>query len=240
MRLEVLHDHVWADHVAGLLADRLAERPDLVVCLPTGSTPLPVYERLPAVLAGRGLTAARATFVVLDEYLGLPPGHVARCDAVLRRTLVDRLEPPPRLVTFEVDGSRVDDACARYDEAIAAAGGLGLVVLGLGRNGHLGMNEPGTDADAPTRMVELTASTRAAAVDYGADPPPTHGVTLGLAGIRAAAEAWLLATGALKASILARTLHGPATADVPGTSLRDHPRVSVIVDRAAAGEARGS
>ena len=230
---EILPAAAWADHVAGLLADRLAARPDLVVCLPTGSTPLPVYERLPGALAARRVTAAAAAIVLLDEYLGLPAGHRARCDEVLRRTVIDRLGPA-RFIGFEVDDVAPAEACTRYEEAVAGVGGLDLVVLGLGRNGHVGMNEPGSAADAPTRVVELAPATREAARGYGVDPPPTHGVTLGMAGILAAQEIWLLVAGREKAAILGSVARGPVTDDVPASLLRDHPGLRVIADVAAA------
>lgn len=235
MTVRVLPGASWADHVASLLADRLDARPGLVACLPTGSTPGPVYERLPGVLASRGVSAAAATVVLLDEYLGVPAGHLARCDSMLGRGLLDRLDPAAgRVITFDVDRLDGTAACAAFDGAVAAAGGLDLVVLGLGRNGHIGMNEPGSPANAPTRVVALAPSTREAARHYGVDPPPAHGVTLGMAGILASPEIWLLATGAHKADILAATLDGPPTADVPASLLRDHPGLRIIVDDAAA------
>jgi glucosamine-6-phosphate deaminase len=193
-----------------------------------------VYARLPGALAVHRATAADATVVLLDEYLGLPAGHPARCDEVLRRTLLDRLDLRPRFIQWPVDDQEPGDACAAFDHAVATAGGLGLIVLGLGANGHVGMNEPGTQPDAPTRVVELSASTRDAARGYGADPPPTHGVTLGMAAILAAPEVWLLATGEGKAEILHRVLEEPATADVPASWLRSHARLRVLVDDGAA------
>lgn len=236
--VEVVPVAAFGEHVAGLLADRLAARPGLVVALPTGSTPLPVYEALPGVLRRRGVAAASATVVLLDEYLGLSPGHRARCDETLRRRLLDGLVDAdaggPRFVAFEVDTLSPDGACARMDLAIDAAGGLDLVVLGLGANGHVGMNEPGTAPDAGTRVVELAPSTRDASRGYGATKPPTHGVTLGMAAILAAREIWLLATGAHKRAILAATLDGPATTAVPASLLRPHPRLRVIADDGAA------
>ncbi len=233
--LEVLPAAAWADHVADRLVDRLQDRPDLVVCLPTGSTPLPVYERLPGRLRERRVSAAGATIVLLDEYLGLPPGHPARCDRTLERAVLDRLEPPrPAFVAFDLDGSDPTAACAALDRAIAAHGGIDLVVLGLGRNGHVGMNEPGSAAGAPTRVVDLTPASRQAAIGYGVDPPPTHGVTLGMAGILAAPEIWLLATGPEKADVLAAALDEPVTPDVPASLLRDHPGLRVLVDVPAA------
>ena len=230
--LDVVPAAGWADHVAGLLVDRLAARPDLVVCLPTGSTPLPVYERLPGALAARGVSAGRATIVLLDEFLGLPAGHRARCDVVLGRSVVDRVQPA-RFIAFDVDALEPAAACAAFEAEVAAVGGLDLVVLGLGRNGHIGMNEPGSAPDAPTRVIELAPSTREAAIGYGVDPPPTHGVTLGMAGILAASEIWLLATGTAKAGILTLTLDGPVSPNVPASVLRGHPGLRVIADDAA-------
>jgi glucosamine-6-phosphate deaminase len=120
------------------------------------------------------------------------------------------------------------------EAAIDAAGGLDLVVLGLGANGHVGMNEPGSAADARTRVVELAPSTRDASIGYGATEPPTHGVTLGMATILAAREMWLLATGSRKRQVLSATLDGPLTPDVPASLLRRHPALRVIADDAAA------
>lgn len=224
----------WADGVTEALASRIAQQPDLVVCLPTGSTPLPVYERLPGALARHGVSMERATVVLLDEYLGLPSGHPARCDSTLRKHLLGRLPGgPARFLPFGVDGADPVAACAAFDAEIDARGGLDLVVLGLGLNGHVGMNEPGTAADAATRVVDLAPSTIEAARGYGADLPPTRGLTLGLAEILAAREIWLLATGDRKAGILAATLDGPVTPSVPASLLRDHPGLRVMADDAA-------
>lgn len=224
----------WADQATDALTDRLAEQPDLVVCLPTGSTPRPIYERLPGALARRGASLTAAKIVLLDEYLGLPAEHPIRCDGQLRRQLLDRLEAPPtRFLTFDVDDRDPATACAEFDTEIDALGGLDLVVLGLGVNGHVGMNEPGSPADAPTRTVDLAPSTIEAARRYGADPPPTRGVTLGMARILAAREIWLLVNGEHKAGALAAALHGPATSDHPASLLRDHPGLWVIADAAA-------
>lgn len=242
--IEILPVDSWADHVAGLLAHRMATQPDLVLCLPTGSTPLPVYAALPGVLARRGVDASEATVVLLDEYLVLPPGHRARCDETLRSALLSGLERAgagrPGFVAFDIDGVPPEEACARMDAAIGAAGGLDLVVLGLGSNGHVGMNEPGAAVDSPTRVVELAPPTRAAAVGYGADPPPTHGVTLGMATILSAREVWLLATGARKTAILAQALDGPATVDVPASLIPGHHGLRVIADEAAAAATRSA
>jgi glucosamine-6-phosphate deaminase len=235
-RVEVFPAARWADRVAALLAERFRSRPGTRVSLPTGSTPIPVYERVPAALAMVGATTARATIVALDEFLGLPPGHPARCDAVLRRALLDRLDPAPgRSVPFEVDGPDPAAACAGIDATIRDLGGLDLVVLGLGANGHIGMNEPGSSADSQTRIVDLAPSTIEAARRYGADPPPTRGVTLGMAPILGAPEIWLLVSGEHKRDILRATFDGAMSEMVPASLLRDHPGLRVLVDEPAAG-----
>ncbi len=232
--VEIIEARAFGDHIAGLLADRLTVRPSLVVCLPTGSTPLAVYEALPGLLRRDEVSAASATVVLLDEYVGLPRGHAARCDSMLERGLLDRLDRSVGgFIRFEVDELTPAEACARVDAGIVAVGGLDLVVLGLGMNGHVGMNEPGSDAASVTRLVELAPSTRDAAVGYGALVAPTHGVTLGIASILAAREIWLLATGPRKAAILGAALDGPVTPDVPASLLRGHPGLRVIVDEAA-------
>ena len=229
--LSVLPAADWADGVADALAQRIEARPHLVLCLPTGSTPRPVYERLPAALSRAGAATRQASVVLLDEYLGLPAGHPVRCDAQLHRQVIKPLpEPPATFLAFDVDGPDPAAACAAYDAAIERAGGLDLVVLGLGTNGHIGMNEPGTGPDAPTRVIELAPSTMAAALAYGADPPPGHGVTLGLAGILAAREIWLLVSGERKAAILRAVLDGPVTTDVPASLLRGHPGLRIVAD----------
>lgn len=245
LRLEVLPAEGWADAVAAALAEAIAARPDLRLCLPTGSTPAPAYERLPAALAARGIDAGDVVVVLLDEYLGVPVGHPARCDATLRRQLLDRLPRPPAFVAFAVadepggaDQQGAEDAalaaCRAMDGAIAEAGGLDVAVLGLGANGHVGMNEPGTPADALTRPVALAASTIEAARAYGIDPPPTRGLTLGIAELRRASEIWLLVRGEAKAAILARALEGPVSSDCPASLLRGHPGLRVLADEPAA------
>ena len=237
--VDVLPAATWAEHVALLLARRVASRPDLVVCLPTGETPLPVYARLPDAMQTLGASSARATVVGLDDYLGLPPGHPGRAQGVLRRTVIDRLSPPPgRFIALDVDDPDPADACRRFDAEIADAGGLDLVLLGLGRNGHVGVNEPGSLADSPTRVVELAAPTRDAARRYGVDPPPTHGLTLGMASLLAAPDVWLLVRGAAKAQILAEALEGPITEDVPASLLRLRSGLRIIADEPAAAALR--
>jgi glucosamine-6-phosphate deaminase len=219
----------WPDLAADALANRIRERPDLRLVLPTGETPSPVYESLrrrtdPAEWA-------RVTVIALDEYLGLPAEDPARAANRLRRELLDHVRP--HRIVDAASAAEDDDAAVRSLDA--AAEEIDLALVGLGMNGHVGLNEPGSDADAPTRIVELHPASRAVATDrYGAGSAPERGITIGLARLLAAAELWLLVTGGHKAAVLGRALEGPETPDCPASFLRRHPRLSVVADEPAA------
>jgi 6-phosphogluconolactonase/glucosamine-6-phosphate isomerase/deaminase len=235
VRLEVVAADAWADRVARELIDRIRARPALRLCLPTGDTPTPVYERLVAATQRGDLSFTGVTIVALDEFVGLEPWDPARCDQRLRRELLDGLAEPPRAVHL-VDAADPDPAAAAARHDAIASEGLDLVLLGLGMNGHVGLNEPGSGPDSPTRVVEIAATSRAAATErYGAGTAPTHGITLGMDRLLGAREVWLLATGERKQAILARTLRDAETSEVPVTFLRRHPRLTVFADEAAAG-----
>jgi glucosamine-6-phosphate deaminase len=233
-RIVVLPAAAWATAVAAELVARLAARPSLRICLPTGDTPSPVYAALAAAEARGEASFAASTIVMLDEWVGLPPGDPARGDVLLHAELLDLLgAPPAAFVTIDVDGPDPDAAAARLD---AAAVGLDLALLGLGINGHVGFNEPGSRPDDPTRVVRLAASSReTATARYGATRVPTAGITVGLARILEAGEVWLLVTGERKASILRRALDEPEGPDCPASYLRRHDRLTVFADDAAAG-----
>ena len=225
MRVEELPASAWAEAVATELAARL-RGPARRLCLATGATPVPVYRRLaPDALR-------TSTVFLLDEFGGLLPGHPGRCQTMLQKDLLDRV--PAAAFRFpDVDTSDLDGECVRYRDSINV-GGLDLAVMGLGTNGHLGLNEPGSTTAHITRIVELTEETRMGARRYGADPPPTWGLAVGLAEIMAAREVWLLVTGPSKAAILARVINDPVSERIPATFLRNHPNSIIWADQEAA------
>lgn len=234
--LEVIPRGEWAGTVAAWLAARLQARPDLRVCLPTGDTPSPVYAELVAATWRGDVSLASATVVQLDEWVGLPPDDPARCDHRLHGELLDQLEAAPRFVRVDVDGPDPEAAAGAHDVAAAR---LDLAVLGLGMNGHVGFNEPGSRPEDPTRLVRLAVSSReAATARYGATRVPTAGITIGLARLLEAGECWLLATGERKAGILRRALDEPEGPDCPASYLRRHPRLVVLADEEAASQLR--
>jgi len=212
-------------HVAALVADAVARHPDLVLGVATGGTPLPAYR---ALARGSGdLSGVR--LVALDEYVGLPPGHPASYAAYVEREVATPLGVPSAHVVVP-QGSG-----AALERRIAALGGVDLQLLGIGRNGHLAFNEPGSQLDSRTRVVALSETTRRDnAAPFGVDPVPTHAVTQGIGTILEARHLVLLATGAAKAAAVAAALTGPVTPDCPASVVQTHRRLTVVLDAAAA------
>jgi glucosamine-6-phosphate deaminase len=224
----------WADRVSAELAGRLQAQPELRLCLPTGLTPVPIYDRL-AAAAGRGeISFRRAAVFLLDEFGGVGPADPGRCDQMLKRWLIDRVDlPPERFHRFDLTGD-VDAECARYEALFAA--GCDLTLLGIGGNGHVGMNEPGSPADSVTRRVALDPTTVAASARYfGRETDlPAWGVTIGIGTILRSREIWLIASGAAKAPIVGAILHDPPGPDLPASLLATHPGTVLFADDAAA------
>lgn len=228
MKLEVFQDDEWVDEVSRRWISSVAASPALRLCLPTGETPRPVYTR-----SAPTIDLSSATVFLLDEF-SLPANSPARCDAMLRRDLLDSLTHPPlALEALDVHAEDADAECLRFDQLVND-GGLDLTLLGLGGNGHLGLNEPGTANDSPTRVVTLDKGTTLAASRYGEDASPTRGMTLGLQAILDSHEIWLLVTGSHKAETLRRLINGPIGPDLPASFLRDHPNTIVLADKSAA------
>lgn len=244
MQLEIYPAGGWGAAVVARLRERLAARPRLRLCLPTGETPVPVYAAVAAAVARGEVSFARAQVFLLDEFGGLPSGHAARCEQMLRRDLLDHVDlPEDHFHRPDPDVADLDAELRRYADLVTR-GGLDLALVGLGANGHVGLNEPGATREAVTRRVALTPETAATAARYGGDAEgdagPSWGVTLGIAELLGAGEVWLLVTGAHKARILQRTLEGPVDPEAPATLLRDHPRALVLADEPAAALLAGS
>jgi glucosamine-6-phosphate deaminase len=228
--VRVLSADRFADRVAMVLKERTDE-PGQRLCLPTGSTPKPVY----ATYAAGGGDLTGTTVFLLDEF-GLTPGGPARCDAMLDADLLARLAAPPaRLVTWDTTTPDLTAECGRMEEEIAE-GGLDLTLLGVGMNGHIGMNEPGSPVDSRSRVVDLHPATVEGAARYGADEAPAWGVTLGIGTLLESRSIWLLVTGSAKAEILAKALKGPETPQVPASFLRRHGDITVWADEEAASQ----
>jgi glucosamine-6-phosphate deaminase len=227
-----------AELVAGVIVRVLRSRPAPVLGLATGGSPLPTYQRLIAAHARGEVSFAHASAVLLDEYVGLPPGHPEGYRAFICRELVDHIDlAHERLFGPDVFAPDLADACRRYDELIADLGGVDVQLLGIGSDGHIGFNEPGSSLASRTRIKTLTHATRADNARFFDDDEqdvPRHVVTQGLGTILEARHLLLVACGAGKAEPIARAVEGPVTAMCPASILQLHPHATVVVDEPAA------
>ncbi|MEO8262408.1 MAG: glucosamine-6-phosphate deaminase [Pseudolysinimonas sp.] len=220
---------------AELIGRLVARRPDAVLGLATGSTPLPVWK----ALAARSPDLGRVRGFALDEYIGLPAGHPESYRAVITREVVEPLGLDPALVRVPGDdGGPTEGAGERYESLIAEAGGVDLQVLGIGRTGHIGFNEPGSSLVSRTRVKTLTEQTRADNARFfdSPDQVPRHCLTQGLGTILDARHLVLLAFGEGKAAAIAGAVEGPVSSSLPGSAIQLHPLVTVIVDEPAAAQ----
>ncbi len=234
--LPLAHPLAVAAAAADLLAEVVAREPRARVILPAGKTPLLLFAELSRRARSGELSLRDVRFFQLDEYVGPGPRDPRSFHALLRRELLDplgRAEGRDALI----DGSARDPAAeiARHARALVDAGGAHVAFLGIGTNGHVAFNEPGTRRDEGARVVPLADATRrVAAAEFAPDAPPTTGITLGLAEIGAAQRIGLMATGAGKAAIVAALFDQPASSDRPASLLCDHPDFTLFADADAA------
>jgi len=234
-RIHCVQPDLIGPEAAATVAAFVSENPDGVLGVATGSSPRALYAAL-VPLRERGLVTDRLTLVALDEYVGLTAGDPRSYVAYVRDHIARPLGIPATRVLVPV-GTGAADA-ARYEDRIAAVGGVGLQIVGIGRNGHIGFNEPGSGADSRTRVVTLDPSTREAnAAFFGgrSEAVPTQAITQGIATILDARAILVVARGAAKAAALTAALYGDVTTDVPASLLQRHPAVTVVADAAALG-----
>lgn len=227
------------DRSAGLLLDAVRQKPSAVLGLATGGTMLPVYDRLCARHLAEKVSLAQVTTFNLDEYVGLAPGHRCSYHHYMRQALFDRIDIDIRC-THLPHGDAPDPVAEAdaYEQRIAAAGGIDLQLLGIGRNGHIGFNEPTSSLASRTRIKTLSDDTRQANRPYfdGLDDTPRYAITMGVGTILASKACLVVATGSAKATAVAKMVEGSISAACPATALQLHPQVTVVLDREAASD----
>lgn len=208
--------------------------------LATGSSPLGLYRELARARRSGQLDLTRVHGFALDEYVGLPAGHPQSYREVLTREVCDPLGlDPANLHVPDGSGGTLDElaaAATAYDDSIRERGGIDVQILGIGSNGHIGFNEPGSSLSSRTRVKRLSDRTRLDNARFFTHPEdvPTHCVTQGLGTILEARELLLVATGPGKTAAVAAAVEGPLTASCPASVLQWHATVTVVVDEAAA------
>lgn len=222
---------------AELFAQRIESKPDIVLGLATGSTPLKMYDALVRMYEQGKLDFSQVVSFNLDEYIGLPPDHDQGYRYFMDKNLFDKVNIAKQN-THLPDGTASDLAamCAAYEEAIKDAGGIDIQLLGIGGNGHVAFNEPGSGRESRTRVVDLTSETIGDNSRFFNDESevPRQAVTMGIGSIMEAREIVLVADGAHKAEAVAKALEGEITAAVPASFLREHPNCTFLLEREAA------
>jgi glucosamine-6-phosphate deaminase len=239
--LAILRDALSAStSAADFVSNTILSKPDAAISFPTGATPLGMFDVLAARAARGEADFSNVAVFCLDEYVGVTGQDPNSLTRWLSEALLDRIGVrPEQLHTLPVTADDLDEAAAKYDRTVSARGGLDLAILGLGPNGHIGYNEPGSRADSRTRVIALTAESRNQASAYweGSLAIPGRAMTMGVGTLLESAQIVLLVTGEAKADILRRTLQEPMNAEVPASWLRvAGSRLTIIADESAASE----
>lgn len=222
---------------ARIVAELVRKKPNCVLGFATGSTPLGLYKELIRMHQHEGLDFSKITTFNLDEYVGLPPEHDQSYHYFMWENLFKHINVDRRFVHIPMGMAQdIDTFCEWYEAQIVKAGGIDLQILGIGANGHIAFNEPGSSLGSRTRIKTLTGTTREANARFFKNPDevPKYAITMGVGTIMDAKELLLLASGAGKAEAIATTCEGPITAKCPATIVQMHRYAFVIVDKAAA------
>jgi len=227
-----------ASALARRVADALREKPDVVLGLPTGRTPVAMYAELRRLHAAGEVDFGRAVTFNLDEFAGVDASHAGSFRRFMEQHLFAAVNLAPQRIHF-LNGAAADlDAeCKRYEQEIEATGGIDLQILGIGANGHIGFNEPGDELVSRTHRVTLAETTRRDnAALFRGDPSrvPREALSMGMGTILKAATLILVAMGARKAPCIERTINGPLTPHLPASFLQLHRRAELYLDRDAA------
>ena len=237
MRIITVKDYeALSKDAASFIKDEIVKKPNLVLGLATGSTPLGVYHRLALMHKKEGLDFSRLTTFNLDEYYRLPEWHKQSYHCFMDTNLFngvnikkENLHIPNGLC------ENVDEECSAYDESIAKEGGIDMQILGLGVNGHIGFNEPGEELILKTHLTSLAPSTIAANSRFFNDihDVPVQAITMGIGTIMKARKVLLLASGKGKAGVISKIIKGSVSSSIPASLLNLHPDASVIIDEDA-------
>ena len=239
MRVIIVENYDSMSRLAAkFVKEELVRKPDLVLGLATGSTPLGLYKELIRMHKEEGLDFSKVTTFNLDEYVGLPKDHPESYHTFMWENLFKHININPSNI-YIPDGTveDIEAHCVWYEEKIAEKGGIDLQILGIGRDGHIGFNEPGSSLASRTRIKTLARETREDnARFFGGDisKVPKYAITMGIGTIIESKKLILLASGANKRDAIKKTVEGPITAMVPASMIQIHPMAIVIVDQEAA------
>ncbi|MBI5916812.1 MAG: glucosamine-6-phosphate deaminase [Bacteroidetes bacterium] len=239
MNIEVLEDYeTLSNHAAWLIASLVEQKPEAVICIASGHTPLGVLKRL-VEMSGRGeVDLHRCRFIGLDEWVGIPPEQEGSCSYFVEEFLLKPLKiNREQIFFFDSMAADLEAECRKMDTAIARFGGLDLMLVGIGLNGHIALNEPGTPWNLYAHLSVLDEMTVTVGQKYFTEKTKmTHGITLGLQHLREARLPVLMASGSGKAAVVQQALEGEVTERLPASIFQTLPHGLVLLDEAAAND----
>lgn len=242
MELTVFKDHgTLSSHAADTIIALVKRKPDAVLCLAAGDTPRLTYSLVVEKATGVKIDFTRCTFIGLDEWAGIPPGNEGSCHYFLQHNILGPLRiSASRVHLFDALSRDLEKECKQMDEVIAAKGGIDLMLVGVGMNGHIGFNEPGVPVDLYSHVVELDETSRTVGQKYFRQQTVlTRGITLGLKHLLQSRCAVMIANGAKKADVIRRAMEEDITPSTPASIIRKHTNGLVLLDKEAASALAG-
>jgi glucosamine-6-phosphate isomerase len=239
MELKIYEDHTAlsaaaANEIIGLLK----ARPDAVICMASGETPRLTCQMVVEQARKEQTDLRRCTFVGLDEWVGIPPSNTGSCNYFFHHELITALRfSPAQVLLFDAMADDLQAECKKMDEAIADKGGIDLMIVGIGMNGHIGFNEPGVDQQLGSHVADLEETTISVGQKYfQGETRLTKGITLGFKHLKNARKVWMLANGKKKADVVSAAINGPVSPAFPASIFQTLNNAVIAVDKEAAGK----
>lgn len=239
MELRVFaNEHILADSASDMIIAAVAKKPDALLCFATGDSPRLTYQLLAQKAERQHIDFSKCFFIGLDEWLDIEPGNSGTCHYFLHQYLLDPLGvQSSRVHLFDGLTKNEQQECDQMNQLIKNFGGIDFILVGVGMNGHIGFNEPGTAEDSTTHIATLDHTTRTVGQKYFDTPVPINkGITIGLKQIIEARSLVMLASGKRKAPVIRRLLEDDISTAFPGSLIRQHPAGILVIDEAAASE----
>jgi glucosamine-6-phosphate isomerase len=242
MELTVFKDHnTLSDHAADKIILSVKQKPDAVLCLAAGDSPKLTYALVAEKAARNKVDFTKCTFIGLDEWVGIGPGNDGSCHYFLRHNVFDPLKiSASRIHLFDALSDNLEQQCRNMDNIITAKGGIDLILVGVGMNGHIGFNEPGVPTELYSHVVELDETSRTVGQKYFREQTVlTRGITLGLQHLLQSRCAIMMASGTKKAAVIRKALEEEITPFMPASVIRKHANSYVMLDEGAASALAG-
>ncbi|MBX2916368.1 MAG: glucosamine-6-phosphate deaminase [Cyclobacteriaceae bacterium] len=237
MHLKIYTDYnTLSAHTAELINQYINQKPDAFICIASGHTPIGVFQHLKRAIEQNKVSLTRCTFLSLDEWLGIDPSDPGSCLSMLQRDCFKPLDlKAEQIHYFNIHAPNLHEECNRINKLIADNGGLDIMLVGVGTNGHIGMNEPGTPFNSVAHVSELAEETKTVGQKYFKKATAlSQGITLGLSHLQEARLPIVMANGSRKAAILAQALKGKPSEHIPVSIVHQIPQAWVMLDQEAA------